>query len=148
VVDDGGGSTELILGTFRVSLDVGSTRLTERFLHSDPPRADELAAARTHVAGVLPALDVVAAVGVAGTVQQLEELAGPLSPAAVEEQLQRLAALTLAERRELDGLDPARAPVIVGGAIVVAEVLRAYGVDVLAFSVRDLLDGIALELAR
>ena len=66
VVDVGGGSTELILGAFRISLDVGSTRLTERFLHSDPPRADELAAARAYVAGLLPALDVRAAVGVAG----------------------------------------------------------------------------------
>ena len=47
----------------------------------------------------------------------------------------------------MPGLDPARAPVIVGGAIIVAEVLRAYGLDALAFSVRDLLDGVAL-LAR
>ena len=75
VVDVGGGSTELILGDFRTSLDVGSTRLTERFLHPDPPAADELAAARAYVAGLLPALDVRAAVGVAGTVAQLEQLA-------------------------------------------------------------------------
>jgi exopolyphosphatase/guanosine-5'-triphosphate,3'-diphosphate pyrophosphatase len=147
VVDVGGGSTELILGVFRVSLDVGSTRVTERFLHSDPPHRDEVAAARAHVAALLPALDVRAAVGVAGTVQQLEALAGPLTSAAVERQLERLASLPLKTRREVDGLEPARAPVIVGGAIVVAEVLAAYRFEELAFSVRDLLDGVALELA-
>jgi exopolyphosphatase/guanosine-5'-triphosphate,3'-diphosphate pyrophosphatase len=147
VVDVGGGSTELILGAFRVSLDVGSTRVTERFLRTDPPRPDEVAAARTHVAALLPALDVRTAVGVAGTVQQLQALAGRLTPAAVERQLAQLAARTAKERREVDGLEPARAGVIVGGAIVVAEVLRAYRLEELAFSVRDLLDGAALELA-
>ena len=89
-----------------------------------------------------------AAVGVAGTVAQLETLAGPLTPASVGTVLTRLAALTVAERRELPGLVPARAPVIVGGAVIVAEVLRAYGLDRLAFSVRDLLDGVALEAAE
>jgi exopolyphosphatase/guanosine-5'-triphosphate,3'-diphosphate pyrophosphatase len=147
VVDVGGGSTELIAGSFRQSIDVGSTRLTERFLHHDPPRPQELAAAARYVAGLLPALDVSAAVGVAGTVAQLEALTGPLTPEAVEGRLARLAALPLAERREVPGLDPARAPVILGGAVIVAEVLRFYRLDVLAFSVRDLLDGVALEVA-
>jgi exopolyphosphatase/guanosine-5'-triphosphate,3'-diphosphate pyrophosphatase len=148
VVDIGGGSTELILGSFRTSLDIGSTRLTERFLHSDPPTADELAAARAYVACLLPVLDVRAAVGVAGTVAQLEALAGRLTPPAVEAQLAALATLTVAERRTVPGLEPARAPVIVGGAIVVAEVVRAYSLDALAFSVRDLLDGVALLVAE
>jgi exopolyphosphatase/guanosine-5'-triphosphate,3'-diphosphate pyrophosphatase len=147
VVDVGGGSTELVLGAFRTSLDVGSTRLTERFLHSDPPTTGELAAAAAHVRGLLPALDVHAAIGVAGTVAQLRTLAGPLTPESVASELGRLASLTVAERSRLPGLVPARAPVIVGGAIVVAEVLRAYALDELAFSVRDLLDGVALELA-
>jgi exopolyphosphatase/guanosine-5'-triphosphate,3'-diphosphate pyrophosphatase len=91
---------------------------------------------------------VSAAVGVAGTVAQIEALAGALTPTAVEAELSRLAALSVAERRSVPGLDPARAPVIVGGAVVVAEVLRAYGLDVLAFSVRDLLDGVALLAAN
>ena len=147
VVDIGGGSTELVLGPRRTSLDVGSTRLTERFLHGDPPLERELAAARTHVAGLLPALDVRAAIGVAGTVEQLRSLAGPLTAAAVETQLARLAALTVAERRDVPGLLPARAPVIVGGAIVLAEVLRTDRLDAIGFSVRDLLDGVAIALA-
>jgi exopolyphosphatase/guanosine-5'-triphosphate,3'-diphosphate pyrophosphatase len=89
-----------------------------------------------------------AGVGVAGTVEQLERLAGELTPSAVEQQLQRLAALTVDERRDVPGRLPARAPVIVGGAIVVAEVLRAYRLARLEVCVRDLLDGAALETVR
>ena len=129
-----------------VDLGTNSTRLTERFLRSDPPTADELAAAGAHVAGVLPALDVRAAVGVAGTVDQLEALAGRLTPETVAVQLERLASLPVAARARIPGLEPARAPVIVGGAVIVAEVLRRYRLESLAFSVRDLLDGVALEL--
>jgi exopolyphosphatase / guanosine-5'-triphosphate,3'-diphosphate pyrophosphatase len=147
LVDVGGGSTELIRGGFRTSLEIGSTRLSERFLRSDPPAPAELDAARAYVRGLLPALDAAAAIGVAGTVAQLHVLTGRLTPVAVEAELERLAALTVAERRELPGLEPARAPVIVGGAIVVAEVLRAYRLAELVFSVRDLLDGVALETA-
>jgi exopolyphosphatase/guanosine-5'-triphosphate,3'-diphosphate pyrophosphatase len=147
VVDVGGGSTELIAGSFRLSLDVGSTRLTERFLHSDPPRPEEVAAAAAHVRSLLPALEPRAAVGVAGTVAQLHELTGFLTLEAVEVQLDRLASLPLERRRDVAGLEPARAPVIVGGAVIVAEVLRHYRLDSLAFSVRDLLDAVALEAA-
>ena len=147
LVDIGGGSTELVLGSFRRSLDVGSVRLSERFLGSDPPRPEELAAAAEHVRALLPPLDVRAAVGVAGTVAQLELLAGPLTAGAVEAELARLAALPLAERRQLPGLEPARAPVIVGGAVIAREVIHRYGLDRLVFSERDLLDGVALELA-
>ena len=59
----------------------------------------------------------------------------------------RLALLPLAERRGVPRLDPGRAPVIVAGALIVLEVLRRYGLDELEFSVRDLLDGVALAAA-
>jgi exopolyphosphatase / guanosine-5'-triphosphate,3'-diphosphate pyrophosphatase len=147
VVDVGGGSTELMAGTFRQSLDVGSVRLTERFLHTDPPTTDELEAAAGYTRALLPDLDVDAAIGVAGTVAQLHELVGDLTLAAVESELDRLAALPPAERRRVPGLDPERAPVIVAGALIIREVLRRYGLDRLEFSVRDLLDGIAGILA-
>jgi exopolyphosphatase/guanosine-5'-triphosphate,3'-diphosphate pyrophosphatase len=147
VLDVGGGSTELITAAFRTSLDVGSARVTERFLHSDPPTAEELAAAAVYVRGLLPPLEPTRAIGVAGTVAQLQELAGELTPATVAAELERLASLPLDERRRVPGLDPARAPVIVGGVLVVDEVLRRYGLDRLEFSVCDLLDGAALELA-
>jgi exopolyphosphatase/pppGpp-phosphohydrolase len=97
--------------------------------------------------GLLPELEVRAALGVAGTVAQLHALAGELTAPAVETELRRLAALPLAERRRVPRLDPARAPVIVAGTLVVAEVLRRYRLPGIAFSVRDLLDGAALEAA-
>ena len=71
-----------------------------------------------------------------------------LSRAAVETQLERLASLPLAERRELPGLDPDRAPVIVAGAVIVDEVMKRYDLDELEVSERDLLHGAALEAAQ
>jgi exopolyphosphatase/guanosine-5'-triphosphate,3'-diphosphate pyrophosphatase len=149
LLDVGGGSTELSTLDFRTSLDVGSVRLTERFLHSDPPADDELRAAAAAVLELLPDLQVTSAIGVAGTVGQLAILAGsdelPLTE--IDRLTGELAALPLAARREVPGLDPKRAPVIVAGAIVVRVVLRRYALDRLTFSVRDILDGAALEAA-
>ena len=147
VVDIGGGSTELIQAGDQTSLDVGSVRLTERFLHTDPPTQAEIDRAAAYVRELLPALDVRAAIGVAGTVTQLRELAGDLTAAVVERELGRLAAMPLVERAAVPGMDPARAPVIVGGAVIVREILRRYGLAELAWSKRDLLDGVALEAA-
>lgn len=149
LLDVGGGSTEVGAGDFRQSLDIGSVRITERFLAADPPDPDELAAAAAAVRAELPALEVRDAIGVAGTVGQLAALVGTdvLSLAAVELQLERLSALALAERRTLPGLDPDRAPVIVAGCLIVREVLLRYKLDAIQFSVRDILDGAALEAA-
>ena len=149
LLDVGGGSTELVAGGFRTSLDVGSVRLTERYLASDPPTPAELDEAAQEVRDLLPALEVEAAVGVAGTVAQLALLAGTpeLRLVSIEGLLDGLASLPLEERRQVKNLDPARAPVIVGGMLIVREVLRRYGLDRLQFSVRDLLDGAALEAA-
>ena len=158
VLDIGGGSTELITAASRRSLDIGSVRLTERFLLSDPPTRDELDACAGAVRKVLPALGLDSAIGVAGTITSLaalelgrydpEEVHGyRLSREGVEAQLERLASLPLAERRELPGLGPERAPVIVGGAVIVDEVLRRYGLEELDVSEHDLLHGAALEAA-
>ena len=158
LLDVGGGSTELITAGDRVSVDVGSVRLTERHLRSDPPSAGELAAAAADVRSVLPGLQPSDAIGVAGTITTLAalELGGydrdrvhgyRLSRESVEAQLERLASLRLAERRQLPGLEPERAPVIVGGAIVVREVLDRYGLTGLEASERDLLHGAALDAA-
>jgi exopolyphosphatase/guanosine-5'-triphosphate,3'-diphosphate pyrophosphatase len=159
VVDVGGGSTELIGDDLRVSLDIGSVRLTERFLRSDPPAADELERAATAVRDLLPDASFAHAVGVAGTVTTLAalELGGydpeqvhgyRISRERVEAQLQQLAALPLAERRMLPGLEPERAPVIVGGVVVVREALRRYDLAELDVSERDLLTGAALAAAE
>jgi exopolyphosphatase/guanosine-5'-triphosphate,3'-diphosphate pyrophosphatase len=161
IVDVGGGSTELVLDELHTSLDVGSVRLTERFLHDDPPRRGELAACAAAVRALLPAWSPAAAIGVAGSVTTIAALdlgleaydpervhGHVLSVAAVEEQLARLAALTVAQRRALPAMEPERAPVIVGGAIVLAEVVRRYTLAAVEVSERDLLDGAALLAAE
>ena len=97
------------------------------------------------------------AIGVAGTLTSLAGLAlgleeydrdkvhgFELSAEALDEQLQRLASIPLAERRKLRPLDPDRAPVIVGGAAIAREVLAFFGLDRLEISERDILDGAAL----
>jgi exopolyphosphatase / guanosine-5'-triphosphate,3'-diphosphate pyrophosphatase len=149
VLDVGGGSTELIADDFRTSIDIGSVRLTERFLRSDPPQPHELTAAAGAFRALLADLDVTAAIGVGGTVGQLAALAHSeeLTLEDVERFGRELAAIPLAERRLVAGLDPARAPVIVGGALIVREALRHYGLAAIRFSVRDLLDGAALAAA-
>jgi len=159
VLDVGGGSTELITARSRSSIDVGCVRLTERFLHADPPAERELEAAASAVRRSLPDLDPADAIGVAGTVTSLaalelgaydeEQVHGHrLSRGAVDTQLERLASLPVAQRRELPGLEPERAPVIVAGGVVVREILDRYGLDGLEVSERDLLHGAALEAAR
>jgi len=146
ILDVGGGSTELIAGRFQTSLDVGSVRLAERFLRDDPPPVSQREAAAAFVDSLLPDLDVRSCIGVGGTAAQLHALVGELTLDAVESELERLAALPLAERRRVPRLDPDRAPVIVTGALIVRQVLRRYGLDRLAYSERDLLDGVALTL--
>ncbi len=161
VLDIGGGSTELVTIESRTSLDVGAVRLTERYLHSDPPTGDELEACAQYVRTVLPPLDATSAVGVAGTITSLAALdlgldeydrervhGHELSLAGVERQLERLAVLPLAQRREVPALEPERAPVIVAGAVIAREVLAAYGLDAYRVSEHDILDGIALAAAE
>jgi exopolyphosphatase / guanosine-5'-triphosphate,3'-diphosphate pyrophosphatase len=158
VLDVGGGSTELTTAHQLISVDIGSVRLTERYLHGDPPTREELDAAARAVREALPDLQPREAVGVAGTITTLAalELGGydpervhghRLSCESVAAQLERLAALPLAQRRELPGLEPERAPVIVGGAVIVRELLDRYGLPGLDVSERDILHGAALEAA-
>jgi exopolyphosphatase / guanosine-5'-triphosphate,3'-diphosphate pyrophosphatase len=158
VVDIGGGSTELVVvgdaGVERtLSTDAGSVRLTERFLASDPPRGEELAACEAHVRSLLPRLAIDRAIGVAGTVATAAkvERGGALSVhgdrlgrASVGAILERLAGLPLAERERVHGLASARAPVIVAGLVVLHEILAYYDLTEVTVSERDLLDGAAL----
>ena len=173
IVDIGGGSTELVAGgpdgvRWHDSLDIGSVRLTERFLHSDPPTQDELEDAATAVCALLAERigdetrnDTHSGVGVAGTITSLGALAlgleeydrdrvhgFELTAAALDEQLRRLASVPLEERRAQRPLDPDRAPVIVGGAVIAREVLAYFGLDKLEISERDILDGAALAAAE
>jgi exopolyphosphatase / guanosine-5'-triphosphate,3'-diphosphate pyrophosphatase len=160
VVDIGGGSTELIVDDFHTSLDIGSVRYTERFVHSDPPAAaelDECARAAREMLADRAHATAERAIGVAGTVTTLAALdlgldrydrervhGHRLSRAGARAQLERLAALPLAERREVPALEPERAPVIVAGAVILVAILDHFGLGEVEVSERDILDGIAL----
>jgi exopolyphosphatase/guanosine-5'-triphosphate,3'-diphosphate pyrophosphatase len=175
VVDLGGGSTEIVLGTDRVvasySADIGCVRLTERCLHSDPPTPEEVEAARRVVRERLEvALDAVPVggarswVGVAGTMTTLSALAHNmatydsaaihLSRVAGRDLLavcERLIGMTRSQRAALGPMHAGRADVIGGGAIVVEELARELhtraGIDELIVSEHDILDGIVLSIA-
>ena len=175
VVDLGGGSTEVVLGTQEVqasfSADIGCVRLTERCLHSDPPTATEVAAAREvareGLAEAFRAVPVEQArtwVGVAGTMTTLSALAQKmttydsqaihLSRVAFPELLavcDELIAMTRAQRAVLGPMHEGRVDVIGGGAIIVEELADALGkragIDELVVSEHDILDGIALSIA-
>jgi exopolyphosphatase/guanosine-5'-triphosphate,3'-diphosphate pyrophosphatase len=169
VVDIGGGSTELVLGTDAPeasdSMDVGSVRLHERHLHSDPPTPDEVAAcvrdidAHLDVSPVDPAA-AATVVGVSGTVTTVAAavLDLPAYDRAVLDQAvlpvadvlaaaDRLVAMTVAERRALPYMHPGRADVVDAGALILSRVLRRAAVDRLVVSESDILDGIAWSVA-
>ena len=164
MLDIGGGSTELIVDDFHVSLDLGSVRYTERFVHTDPPSREELNAcgrAAREVLGAHAEVHAERAIGVAGTVTTLAALdlglerydgarvhGHRLTRDGAAGQLERLAALPLAERREVPALEPERAPVIVAGALILLAVLDTFALDAVEVSERDILDGIALAAAE
>lgn len=164
VLDIGGGSTELVRGVElpddAASLQLGAVRQTERHLRSDPPTAEEVAGVRAEARAAVDAAlatfgtftDIV---GVAGTITTLAaiELGGydrdrvhrhVLGRETVERLTGELAALPLVRRREVPGLEPERARVIVAGALIAAAVLDATGREAIVVSERDLLDGVAL----
>jgi exopolyphosphatase/guanosine-5'-triphosphate,3'-diphosphate pyrophosphatase len=171
VVDVGGGSTELIEGSSlesgpqaAYSMQIGSVRLHERHLRTDPPTAEEAAACVRDIDAALDESPVSLAaaqtvVGVAGTVTQLaagildlavydrtaiDQLQVPLEQ--VEALVQRLLAMTVAERRALRWMHPGRADVIAAGGLILSRVLRRTGVEHLIVSESDILDGIAWSI--
>lgn len=170
VVDIGGGSTELVMGAggeiaLATSLQAGVLRHSERFLREDPPSPEELEALaddiRALIAGVLedsPALEPGRAIAVAGTPAALAAIelgtddratvhGHVLTLDAVQASLSRLAALPLAERQQVVGLRADRAPFIVAGTVILAQVMRAFGITEVEVSERDALHGVALEMA-
>ncbi|VXB71871.1 Ppx/GppA phosphatase family protein [Aeromicrobium sp. 9AM] len=171
VVDIGGGSTELVVGTgtdieWSVSLDIGSVRLTERFLASDPPSVAEVTACMSHldevlspvVAGLEP---VGSFVGVAGTVTTVaaHSLALPsYDPAAihgaklalddVRGACLSLVGMSVADRRALPFMHAGRADVIGAGALILDRLvdLVPLSTDIMVASEHDILDGIAWDI--
>lgn len=188
VADNGGGSTELALGslgedgaldlTYVRSVDVGCRRVTEKYLQAAPlPTAGDLAAAHAFVAeGFAPAVEEgglwaagseravagapEALVVCGGTVTSLVAMDAELEPydsarvhlasltrEKVEALEARLAGLTVEQRAELPGLQAKRAPVILGGAVAISELMRQTSFSALQASESDLLFGLALTAA-
>ena len=173
VFDIGGGSTEIIVGSVAagartisaaVSLNIGSVRLFERHVRSDPPSADQLQRVENDIAlalaGAPPLATGATLIGVAGTVTQLAALefelaqydaarvhGSKLTLASVERLATRLAALDLAGRRALPGMHPARADVLVVGSAIARAVLRWSGAAEVIVSDRGVRWGLAEVLA-
>ncbi len=173
VIDVGGGSTELVVGTaahgaaFHVSTQAGVVRQSERHITTDPPDPAELRALGAEVearfVGAVPPAtrrSAQAAIGVAGTATSLAAIAQELEPydpervegymlelGECEGMLSRLVARTGEERRAVPGLHPDRAPTIVAGVVILLAALRCFGLERLEVSERDILHGAALARA-
>ena len=171
VVDIGGGSTELVVGQgseigFHDSLQAGVVRHSERHVASDPPTAGELEALATDVRGLIEAsvgTGVAASRGiaVAGTPTSLAAVELGLEPydpsrvhghvlalPSIQRMLSQLASVPLAERVEIPGLHPDRAPTIVAGVVILVEVMRAFGLEEIEVSEHDILYGTAITASR
>ena len=170
-LDIGGGSTEFALGESNVessiSIDMGCVRMTERFLQDDPPTAEQLASAEAFVRGELsrveaavPCRSATRWLGLAGTVTSLAALDAGLSnydpsrthgyelrPQRIVEMHHELCRLSMQERAERL-LTPKRAGVIVGGSLILAEVVRFFEPASIIVSEQDILDGLAASLAE
>jgi exopolyphosphatase/guanosine-5'-triphosphate,3'-diphosphate pyrophosphatase len=170
VVDIGGGSTELILGssdgtiTAAQSLDIGSVRLNERHLADDPPSKDQIRAATEDIDAELDACEVDpsqagAVIGVAGTVTTLAaavlDLASydralihhsVLRPDAVQGAVTTLLSMMVEQRKALPYMHPGRADVIGAGGLILARILRRTTVASMLVSEHDILDGIAWSM--
>ena len=170
VVDIGGGSTEFAFGATRVegsmSVDVGCVRMTEKYLHSDPPRPEELTncigEVTQHLEDVVREVPLTATaarfVGLAGTVTNVAAVElglaewdrdavhhFRLTKDAAEDVFRTLATERLADRVHNPGLEPQRADVIVGGCCVLVSVFRFFGFDECLVSESDILDGLVMS---
>jgi len=172
VCDIGGGSTEFSYGTTEseatISTDMGCVRITEAWLHSDPPSAEELSQAisivEIHLDDVVreipEATEAATFVGLAGTVSAAAAIEiglaeydrdrihhFVLTKAAVEDVFRTLATEALADRIHNPGLERERADVIVGGMCVLVSIMRRLGFRECLVSEADILDGLAMSIA-
>lgn len=175
VVDIGGGSTEVVAGNageppvLSRSFNIGCRRVTERFFFQDPPSADQVKQARIWIddqmsgffaqlrsRGLLPAR-MIAVAGTATSVVSLQKKMevydrdqvhrAQVSARTVDWAYNLLSSCTLDERRELPGLDPGRAPVIVAGMVILQEVMSLCGAKDYTVSESDILQGMILSAA-
>ena len=170
VVDIGGGSTELVLGEgeqrWATSMDIGSVRLHERHLRNDPPARDEVAACVADVdrhldASGIPLARTRTVIGTSGTIKTLA--CGVLALGAYDREafdhavlsndrtlafVDRLLAMTVAERRGLPYMHPGRADVIGAGALIWSRILARVPVSEHVVSEADVLHGMAAAIGR
>lgn len=175
VVDVGGGSTELIVGRSGEepqlvhSFNIGCRRVTERFLHSDPPTQQEIDEADAWMraefapyfeemarAGLMPNR-IVAVAGTATSVVSMDQQmavydssrvhGARITKAQLDAVRNRMVGMTVEERRHVVGLDPERAPVIAAGMLVLQAVVELAGTDGFTASESDILEGIVLSMA-
>jgi exopolyphosphatase / guanosine-5'-triphosphate,3'-diphosphate pyrophosphatase len=171
VLDIGGGSTELVVGVdtaeSAVSTQMGSVRLTERHIRSDPPTIEEITAMEHEVDAILDSIEVAdvrardaeTLIAVAGTATTLQAMSLGLprydpdaihrtwiTSAEVERSLDRLARMTNGERAALPFMAPGRGDVIVAGALIMAVAMRRFGFSRALVSETDILDGLAIEM--
>jgi exopolyphosphatase/guanosine-5'-triphosphate,3'-diphosphate pyrophosphatase len=170
VVDIGGGSTELIVGTgdeisFHASLQAGVVRHSERHIATDPPTVIELEALAADIRGLIETavgdgVEARAGIAVAGTPTSLAAVEMELEPydparvhghllslTSIQRMLSQLASTPLSERIEIPGMHPDRAPTIVAGVVILVETMRAFGLDRIEASEHDILYGTAISAA-
>jgi exopolyphosphatase / guanosine-5'-triphosphate,3'-diphosphate pyrophosphatase len=172
VIDIGGGSTEMVVGSgeriaFHDSLQAGVVRHTERHFSGDPPTAAEMEALAGDVRGLIAAALhgyeetwPSAGIAVAGTPASLAAVDLGLDPydpsrvhghvlplPTIQRLLSRFASVPLAERAQIPGLHPDRAPTIIAGCVILIEAMRAFGLERIAASEHDILYGTALQAA-
>ncbi len=165
VIDVGGGSTEVITqhsGDIKgTSVDVGSVRLTEMFVHSDPISFGDRAKVKEFAEKAFgraplpkgPFSEVVAVAGTPTTLAALDQktefkeevIHGYHMPLpTIEQWIERLVLMPLAERESLTGMQPKRADVIVPGAMILSAAIRALGKSEVTVSTRGVRYGVAL----
>jgi exopolyphosphatase / guanosine-5'-triphosphate,3'-diphosphate pyrophosphatase len=172
VIDIGGGSTELVMGSdeeigFHASLQAGTVRHTERYLLSDPPAPVELETLADDVRSLLdaelehepivPAKEGIAVAGTPISLAAIEMRLDPYDPDlahgyrltldAIQRLCSMLAGKSLEERLQVTGLHPGRAPTIVAGVVILIQAMRAFGLQEIEVSEHDILDGAALQAA-
>jgi exopolyphosphatase/guanosine-5'-triphosphate,3'-diphosphate pyrophosphatase len=171
VIDIGGGSTEFVIGApgqeprFNVSTQAGSVRQTERHVSADPPPENEIRELAAEVRGIVEdavpeelrraTTSGIAVAGTATSVAAIDQALDPYDPervhgyrlelAACQAALAKLAALPEAQRRQVAGLNPDRAPTIVAGVAILIEAIRTFDLDAVEVSEADILHGAALS---
>ena len=168
VLDVGGGSTEFVAGDRAVeawtSVDIGSVRLTERHVRTDPPSPSELEAvkadadAAVHEAKAVVGSSQATLVGLAGTVTTIAAVAlgldgydrdrihhATLEFGDVRRVSEMLASIPVEQRRRLPAMPPGREDVIVAGAVIVVQVMDGFAFAELLVSEADILDGLVLR---